>query len=108
MTYLKLLRSIADVHAGAVEFCHHYFRPQMTPPYVLWQESGMDVFCADNCPAEYTIRGTTDYFTKQEFDPVIEKLMDAFTDAGWIWTLESVQFEPETNLIHYEWSWEAS
>ena len=45
--------------------------------YFVWQEDGESVLAADDIHAECAITGTTDLFTKQEFDPWV----DAFGDA---------------------------
>lgn len=55
---------------------------------------------------EQAITGTTDYFTRDEFDPAIDRIQDANQSLGIAWRLNSVQYEDDTELIHYEWSWE--
>ena len=51
--------------------------------------------------------GTTDLFTKMEFDPWKDEMEAAFDASPYIaWALESVQFEPDTGFTHYEWRWE--
>lgn len=81
----------------------------MQPPYLVWAETGEgDDFAADNRKAERIITGTVDCFSKQEYDPLfdaVEKMLEKKTKS---WTLESVQYEEETNLIHYAWSWTAA
>lgn len=77
--------------------------------YFVWQEDGSDNFLADNRHAEKAMTGTTDLFTKTEFDPwreALEAQMDA--DPAIAWSLNSVQFEPDTGFWHYEWVWTVS
>lgn len=50
--------------------------------------------------------GTTDLFTKQEFDPWVEAFEEAMSSHGMAWYLNSVQFEEDTGFTHYEWAWE--
>lgn len=74
--------------------------------YFVWQEDGSDDWIANNRHVEKAITGTTDLFTKQEFDPWREKFEEALDTLGIPWKLESIQFEEETGFWHYEWSWE--
>ena len=56
--------------------------------------------------AEKAVTGSTDLFTKQEFDPWRDDLEAAFDAAGLVWHLNSAQYEEETGFWHYEWDWE--
>ena len=83
----------------------HYFRPQQNPPYCIWQEEAENGLSADNVKDCQAIRGTVDYFTRTEFDTNVDTIQGAL-DSCSAWYLNSVQFEEDTNLIHYEWVWE--
>lgn len=75
--------------------------------YFVWQEDGTNDFEADDLHAEGVVTGTTDLFTKQEFDPwkdAFEAALDA--DGAIAWSLNSVQYEEDTGFIHYEWEWQ--
>lgn len=85
---------------------YHYFRPSQNPPYIVWEETADRGLGADNARDDQAIRGTLDYFTKTEFDGNVDKIQSALESSGAAWYLNSVQFEDETNLIHYEWIWE--
>lgn len=74
--------------------------------YFVWQEDGYNNFYADGLHAEKTVTGTTDLFTFQEFDPWRDLLEESFDTSGIAWELNSVQFEPDTQMWHYEWTWE--
>lgn len=85
---------------------HHYFRPDGECPSCVWQEAGEDLsFYASNIKQEQTIRGTVDYYTQTEFDANADIIQTALQSIGAAWVLESVQYEAETKMIHYEWSW---
>ena len=84
----------------------HSFRPSQNPPYIIWEEIGDNGLGADNSREDQAIRGTLDYFTKTEFDGNIDKIQAALESSGAAWYLNSVQYEEETALIHYEWVWE--
>lgn len=76
--------------------------------YFVWQEDGSnDLTASDGTRIEKVVTGTTDLFTKTEFDPWKEELEVAFDESPYIfWHLNSVQYEEETGFYHYEWRWE--
>ena len=92
--------------ATITENCHHYWRPVKTLPCLMWAETGEeDSFNSDNHKTEQNITGTCDFYTQTEFDPLIDEIQTALDDMGVTWALASVQYEEETNMIHYEWNW---
>ena len=100
--YEKIIKAHTDVtnqvsHGGRLK----------SDRYFVWQEEGSADLVADNVHAEKAVSGSTDLFTKQEFDPwkgAFEASLDAV--AGLSWELNSIQFEPDTGFWHYEWKWE--
>lgn len=74
--------------------------------YFVWQEDGANDLEAGNGHAERAVTGTTDLFTKQEFDPWAEQLGEVLSGYGIAWYLSSVQFEEDTGFWHTEWVWE--
>lgn len=87
---------------------YHYWHPNLNAPYCIWQEDGEgDSLHTNNHKAEQVITGTIDYFTRTEFDENfenIQKVLNELENCGWM--LNSVQYEDETNLIHYEWAFQ--
>ncbi len=73
--------------------------------YFVWQEEGADDLVLDNRHAEKAVTGSTDLFTKKEFDPWKDAFEKAMDDAHISYRLNSVQFEPDTGFWHYEWKW---
>lgn len=74
--------------------------------YFVWQEEASDDLEADGRHAEKAMQGTTDLFTKREFDPWregFEAALDA--DSRIAWRLNYVGFEEDTGFWHYEWVW---
>ena len=61
---------------------------------------------ADNKKAEQGIAGTVDLYTLTEYDGNIE-LIQAKLDSieNLSYRINSIQYEEDTNLIHYEWRW---
>lgn len=86
---------------------YHYFRPQLDPPFTIWAEDGEDgSFNANNHKQEQQIHGTTDYYTQEEFDPIVDAIQEYLNAiCGCGWKLLSVQYEEETNTQHFEWEW---
>lgn len=88
---------------------YHYRRPtNIKSEYGVWAEDGeANSFKANNHKAEQQIHGTVDYYTLNEFNPILDDIQEALdnvTPGGWF--LASVQYEDDTNLIHYEWEFE--
>lgn len=86
---------------------YHYWRFSTEVPYCIWQEDGEDAgLQVDNHKGEQAISGTVDYFTKVEYDPTIDAIQEALNAVeGCSWEINSIQYEEETNLKHYEWRW---
>ena len=97
----------AAVEGAAGGDCYHYFRPQLDPPFAVWAEDGEDnSLNADNKKAEQEIHGTTDYYTKTEYDPVVDVIQEYFNGLDHFgWRLLNVNYDDETNTIHFEWEW---
>ena len=106
MTLQQKLESLVSAYTAITPKVYHYLRPKLVPPFIVWQEDGENGFDAGNIKAEQAITGSTDYFTQQESDPIIDQIQTAHNNLGIPWALNSVQYEDETNLIHYEWRWE--
>lgn len=100
------LRQIGVAFAALTNNCYHYYRPVKTIPCLIWAETGEDnSFNSDNHKSEQRIIGTVDCFTKTEFDTLLDGVQSTLDTLGLTWTLDAVQYEEETNLIHYTWSW---
>lgn len=74
--------------------------------YFVWQEDGANDLEADGLHTERAITGSTDLFTKQEFDPWKEQFEAAMEASGLPWSYNSFQYEEEAGYYHYEWYWE--
>lgn len=85
--------------------CYHLYKPaSVKAPYAVWQEDseGKSLY-ADDIKAEQVLELTIDYFTKTEFDAMVDSIQSALNDARLSWILNSFQYEDETKLLHYEW-----
>ena len=78
-------------------------------PYCVWAEDGAgEQLNADNCMVQQTVQGTIDYYTQEEYDPVVDKIQKALNAAKISFYLNSVQYEDETKATHWEWVFEVS
>ena len=106
MTLKQKIEPIGKAYSKIIENCYHYWRPKLSAPFLVWAEDGDNAVWADDQMIEHAITGTTDYFTQEEFDPAIDAIQNANISLGIAWRLNSVQYEEDTSLIHYEWTWE--
>lgn len=83
-----------------------HYRRSGHPPYLVWSETGEESsFGANNHKAEQQITGLVDYYTLTEFDTTVDSIQETLNKEEVGWNLDSVQYEEETNLIHYQWRW---
>ena len=101
------LRQMGVAFGALTDNVYHYFRPLKTLPAIIWAEDGEAVsFHSNNTKSCQNISGTIDLYTKKEFDPLADAVQDTLEALGVGWRLNSVQYEEDTDLIHYEWVWE--
>lgn len=97
---------IIAAHVAVTDAVSHCQRLK-SDRYFVWQEDGQTSLMANGKHTEKAITGTTDLFTKQEFDPWKQEFENALDlDDCICWRLKSVQFEEDTGFYHYEWAWE--
>ena len=107
----KLMTFASNMAYGVSEITDnvfHYVRPpKQTAPFIVWAEDAEEgSFGAGNKKAEQIIHGVVDLYTKTEFDPLCDAIQNAFLALdGCGWDLRAVQYEQDTNLIHYTWQW---
>ena len=73
--------------------------------YIVWAEEESADLKADDRSVEVAMTGTIDLFTKTEYSPRIDAIEAALANAGVSYSINSVQYETDTNFIHYEWLW---
>lgn len=96
---------IIATHTSVTKAVSHSERMK-SDRYFVWQEDGSNELTAENVHTEKAVTGTTDLFTKHEFDPWKDDFENALDSSGIWWNLNSVQYETETGFYHYEWLWE--
>ena len=101
------IQKVKEVLTGIVKRSYHFTAPDKPKaPYAVWHEEGQNVMYADNKAVEHAESGVIQYFTKEEYSAVSDEIFEAFTNADICIRLNSIQYEEDTGLIHYEWEWE--
>ena len=96
---------IIAAHCAVTDAVSHAGRMK-SDRYFVWQEDGSNDLTAEGSHAERAVTGSTDFFTKQEFDPWKETFENALDNRHIAWRLNSIQHEEDTGFTHYEWIWE--
>lgn len=100
----KLAKVGAALNAELGPIVYHYWRP-IQPPMCVWQEDGESgSLRMDRTEREQAITGTVDYFTQTEYDANADKIQLALNKVCSNWAINSVQYEDDTHMIHYEWT----
>lgn len=103
MTLLDLGHVLMTVGVPA----YHLKAYEQTDKYIVYAEDGQaNSLWADGRMQEQAIQGTADYFTSEDFDPNVGRIQKVLNDYGVSWRLNSIQYEDDTQLTHYEWVWE--
>ena len=97
--------TIIACHQAVTDKVSHYGRMK-SERYFVWQEDGDTALNTDNRREIRAVTGSTDLFTKTEFDPWCEQFEKALNDAGVSWRRNPSQYEEETGIIHHEWDWQ--
>lgn len=97
-------KTVIAVHTAVTDAVSHGKRLN-SERYFVWQEERGDDFEADGRHAERGMSGTTDLFSKQEFDPWKDAFEAQLNASPLSWYLNSVQFEEDTGFWHWEWVW---
>ena len=101
---LSKIRVIPSLMRQVTEKVYHYHAMNEDDNYIVWAEdSESGASEGDNRKLDQTIQGTIDYFTKTDMDENVDKIQSLLNGAGISFYLNSVQYEEETEYIHYEW-----
>lgn len=103
-----MLQRLKKALANLGSAYHYIAEPNAKPPYLVWAEDSANDFEADNIHSEKMFQGTIDLYTRMENDLLIENVPKALESIDAAYYLNSVQYEEETGLIHYEWVWEVA
>ena len=110
MICLKLndtLRYFKNVINTASDRMWHYERPHGEKfPWGVWTEYSEEGSAhANNRKQVQPVMIILDYFTQQEFDPVIDKIQNTLNEApGITFDLSDILWDEDTKSIHYSWN----
>lgn len=108
MSFQKIYK-VRDALLKVSKNVGHYEAIKKGNKYIVWAEdSESNAISADNRKQNQGIQGTIDYFTKEEEDETVDKIQEALDAAGIGYVLNSIQYEEETQYIHFEWVWEVT
>jgi len=86
---------------------YHFKAANATAPYVVWAEDGQaKSVWAGNRMVRQGISGTVDLYTKTLNGEPLFGAIQAALNGVCSWRLNSVQYEDDTGLLHYEWVFE--
>lgn len=99
--YEKLI----SAHTAVTDSVSHVKRLKSNR-YFVWQEDGENTLTAGNMHTESAVSGSTDLYTKQEFDPWVDQLSASFDANGISYSYAFIDYEEDTGFYHHEWQWE--
>lgn len=100
---INMATILKEVHTEV----YHYDALTESDRYIVWQEeTEAESLFGNDKHEEQTIQGSIDLYSKTEFEPLIDLIQEALTAADISFALNLVEYEDETELIHYEWVWE--
>ena len=106
MTLQTKLRALYEPFRALDCPVYHYHRADPSERYVVWAEDGENTsFHADGSKQEQQLTGVVDFYTKTEFDAIADDIQSILVSERIGWHLDSVQYEEETGLIHFQWRW---
>lgn len=113
MTLQNKLKSIYETFAAidGLNITHYTQTSNIPVPYAVWEENGEDTSLeANNHKAEQSITGYLYYFTKTEFDGMVDTLQAKLNGIdGLNWRYDAVIYgDPASendNTIEHVWSW---
>ncbi len=108
MTTTRRIRELVDSLCTVTGSVYHVRAYKAEAPYLVWMEDGTgDALRANGATEEQAMSGTIHLFepetTAQSLYPAVQKVLNSVVCA---WSLNSIQYEEDTGLAHYEWVWE--
>ena len=88
-----------------LKFAHYAWSHAPAGDYGVYSEDSALDFAADGTSLEQAIEGTLDYYTRSDGTEAKDAIQTKLRELGIVWHLNSVQYESDTGLVHYEWVW---
>ena len=102
---MRWYEKIIAAHTAVTSAVSH-IRHLKSERYFVWQEDGENVLYADGEHSARAVSGSTDLFTKQEFDPWVDELGKSFRENDIPYSYIFVEYEEDTGFYHHSWYWE--
>ena len=103
------MSDLKDALLRVTQHVYHGFAMLEEDQYILWSEDGSGmVQRGDGMTLEQAIEGTIDYFTKQEYDPNVQRIQDEINGINLAWRFDGMDYEQETGYWHYSWIWQVA
>ena len=84
----------------------YHNRASKEKSYIVWHEVGKTGNTADNAQSESGYRIAVDYFTKNEYDSLPDKITALFDNDEIAADDVVIDYEPDTGYTHYAWTCE--
>ena len=98
---------IIDAHKAVAGSAVSHAGRLKSDRYFVWQEDFLDQDdVSDDEHDSEAVSGSTDLYTKREFDPWIRQIEAEFKkDDRILWSKDGMTFEPDTGFFHFSWEW---
>ena len=105
MTFADLLQALGST--GIPFAAYAWAAPPQGDAWGVVSIDGGRGLAGDNAHAEDALEGTIDLFTRRLGSADFNAVRDCLQGLDICYTLNSVQYEQDTRLIHYEWVWQS-
>lgn len=105
-TYAAMRQALEATGVPAAEFAWNDGE-SLPDEWMIIAPEGGGALTADSGHAERTVAGSIDYFSRTNGALQARAIEQALEASGVAWGFESIQWEPDTRLIHWEWTFEA-
>lgn len=83
---------------------HHSAPDESKAPRIVWAEdSQADALHGDGRMKKQVIEGGIHLFDKEEYSTLFDNVQKSLNDAGIVFRLNYINYEPDTKIFHYEW-----
>lgn len=104
---MKSLNELKNALLSVMPAVYHFHAHKPPRRYIVWAEDGAgDTVFANGRLQNQAITGTVDLYTDDPEDTALFEGVQSALDQVCAWQLNSVQYEDDTGLTHYEWAWE--
>lgn len=106
---MNCLDRIRDALLTVTDRVYHFHAHKANAPYIVWAEDGAgEAVFANGSMQNQVLSGTVDLYTRTPDDRTLFNGVQNALNGVCAWRLNSIQFEEDTGLTHYEWVWEVA